>query len=371
MKKIKIYMQFPWRYGDSNYYKSLLEHAPKNVEYLNNLKHIGNITNNRKFEINNFIKQNIKKYLEIFFPFMINSHLTRCKSEYDLIHCAHCLSYNKRPWICDLEYPEQMWVSQNIKPSLESKKKVEKILGSDYCKKILSWTEWGKKDLIEKFPKIKEKIEVLHYAMPAQKAIKRNYEKITLFFFSRRFYFKGGLHAVEIMDRLTKKFPNVYGLVLSKIPKEVLDKYSPNKKIEFINSLVPYEKIMNEIFPRADIFLYPSYNDTYGFPMIEAQAFGIPVITVDGQSRREIVQDGKTGFVINEPDRKGMQGLTNLNTLKKTIDKLEKSTEILIKDKNLRKKMGLNCRKEIEYGKFSIEKRMKKLERIYEESINK
>lgn len=365
MKKIKIYMQYPWIVSDSNYYKYLLEYPPKNVDYINKIKKIGNITDKKKFKINNYIKQNLKKIITRIYRPIPNVHFTKNANKYDLIHCAHCLSLNKKPWVTDIEYPGQFWVSSN---KTKGKKRIKKLLMSKNCKKILAWTEWTKKEILKMFPEMKDKIEIITYAISLPKIKKKKRKEITLTFISRRFLFKGGLHAVEIIDRLTKKHANVYGIIVSDIPKEILNKYSANKKIQFFD-ILPYDKIMNKIFPETDIFVYPSYTDTFGFLMVEALSFGVPVITVGGQTRREIIEDRKTGFIIDEPKNLNIKSLKNLKDYSDIINELEKKTELLIKNKNLREKMSKNAIKEIRNGKFSIMKRNKKLKRIYKEAL--
>jgi hypothetical protein len=44
MKKIKVYLQYPWKFPDSPYYKCLLQEHPKEIEYLNVEKQKGVIT---------------------------------------------------------------------------------------------------------------------------------------------------------------------------------------------------------------------------------------------------------------------------------------------------------------------------------------
>ena len=43
--KIKVYLQYPWKFPDSPYYKYLLQEVPKEIEYYNVKKQKGVITN--------------------------------------------------------------------------------------------------------------------------------------------------------------------------------------------------------------------------------------------------------------------------------------------------------------------------------------
>lgn len=360
MNKIRIYLQRPWKFSDSPYYDYLTKNVSDNIEYVNTKgKEQGIIKELGRFKVLNKLKRIVKIILRNFFPFLPNAHLTRTTKEYDLIHCAHCLSLNKKPWVADIEYVNQLWAGGIVK---KEKKFILKLIKSKHCKKILAWTEWTKKGILEFFPEIENKIEVVYPAISVKGFKKKKDKKIRLLFVSRRFYFKGGYHALEVIDRLTRKHKNIEGLFVCDVPKKVKKKYSRNKNIKFMG-FTPKE----EIYPKADILIYPSYTDTFGFILLEALSFGIPVVTVGGQSRNDVVNDGKNGFVIEEPEKFDLKDLEKLEL--KIIKEMEKKAESLIKDKKLREKMSKNALKEFTTGKFSIKERNKKLEEIYTEAL--
>jgi len=366
MKKIKVYLQRPWKFSDSPYYSYLIKDVSRNIKYVNTEEKSQDIVKSLgQFKGLNKLKRVIKLTLRNFFPFLPNAHLTKTSKKYDLVHCAHCLSLNKKLWICDIEYVNQFWAGGITK---KQRKLILKLLKSEYCKKILAWTEWTKKEILKIFPEIEDKIEVIYPAIKIQKFKKNKDNKIRLLFISRRFYFKGGLHAVEVMDRITRKHKNVEALIISDTPKKVIEKYSQNKKIKF-KELTPREKILSEIYPKTDILVYPSYTDTFGFILLEAMSFGIPIITVEGQSREDLVRDGKNGFVVKEPKNWKLSDLEKTNL--KTVKEMEVKTEKLIKNKRLRNKMSENSLEEFKTGRFSIEKRNKNLERIYFDALKK
>ncbi len=367
MRMLNVYIQRPWKSNDSLYYKFLKESPPSGVKYIN-LENSNIIHNKNAMKINYYVKRFIKKIIRKIYPNMPNAHYTPGSDRYDLIHCAHCLSKNKTPWIGNMEYVGQFWASGGP-PSFSGRKKILKILKSPYCKKIVAWTEWVREDIIKYFPEIKDKIEVIYPGIPRQKFIKIKSDKVNLLFMCRHFYFKGGLYAVEVMDRLTKKFDNIEATIVGDIPEEIIKKYSKNKKIKLLG-MMPHEELINKVFPSADIFLYPSFNDTFGFPITEAMSFGLPVVGAERNSRRELIENGKTGFLVKTSfeDEKIPYYLRNLekNLLMGLMDK----TERLIKDEKLRIKMSKECRKLFEpSGKFSAETRNRKLKNIYIETM--
>ncbi|MEM2956658.1 MAG: glycosyltransferase family 4 protein [Candidatus Pacearchaeota archaeon] len=366
MRYIKVYLQKPWKYADNSYYLYLTKFSPKEIKFINS-NEFKVMYKPKKIKLNDFLKKSIRWFVKIFMPFLPNVHLT-IKKGYDIIHCTHCLSLNKVPWVADIEWVGQFWISGESK-NCSSKIFVRKILKSKYCKKILAWTKWTKEEIIKEFPEIKNKIEVLYPAVPTKKIRKKYKNKIVLLFSARKFYFKGGLHALDVIDKLTKKYDNVYGIIVSDVPKEILEKYKKNKKVKIYN-LLPQQKLFKEIYPKCDIFVYPSYTDTFGFGIIEAMSFGMPVVSVDGQSRKELIKNGKTGFVVKKPLKWDLRDLENLESLKDTIKQVEKKVELLIKSKHLREFMARNCIKEVENGRFSINKRNEKLKKIYKEIIS-
>ena len=348
MSKMKIYLQRPWKNSDSIYYVYLREQSPKSVNYVN-ANEFKLIQSEKEFKHNNFLKKNVKNLLKLF-PYMPNAHRTRFIGDYDLIHCAHCLSSNEEPWVADFEMINQLWACQNVN---EKKFKIKKLLESEFCKKIMPWTEWCKEEILEMFPEINDKIEVVYPAIPEKRLdLLRNdkgKDDINLFFYARNFFAKNGKDAIETMDKLTREYENVTGAIVSDVPDGILNKYSRNKKMTF-HRLMSQEKLF-ELCGKADVFVYPSRFDPFGFGIIEAFSFGLPVVSCEGQSRKELIGDGKTGYVVSERED------------------LIKMTEKLIVDEKLRKRMSKNCVKEIRDGKFSVKRRNEKLKRIYEEAL--
>ena len=363
MDKIKVYLQYPWKFPDSPYYKNLLQEHPKSVEYLNVKKQKGVLTSSRKLFFSHEFKRTVRRFIRIFRIPILNAHLTKSKEKYDLIHCAHCLSRNKGvPWIADFE---GMWQIYFENKSERLKRKLRKIMLRKECRKILPWTKDVEDGILKEFPELKDKMEVVYPAIPMPRIKRKKHKGINLLFVGRYFFRKGGLHALEAMDRLTKKYKDVSGIFVSDVPEELLRKYSKNKKIKFYK-LMPQEKLFQDVYAVSDIFIYPGYRDSFGFAFLEAMSFGIPVVTLNGFARKEIIQNSKTGFVIDKkipkPDMKRHR--------EDIVTDIVKETEKMIKNRKLLNKMSKNSIEWIKDGRFSIKERNRKMERIYKEALN-
>lgn len=361
MKKIKVYLQYPWKFPDSPYYKYLIDNPPENIEFLNAEKQKGVIVNKKLFLFSNFLKRNIRRLTNKLNLSLPNARLSP-RGNYDLIHCAHCLSKNKNnPWIADFESEWQFYIGNKTKTGV---KKVKKILLNKNCKKIMPWTQTTANEIIKEFPEIKNKIKVVYPAVPLPNIKRKRHKNINLLFVARYFYEKGGLHALEVIDRLTKKHNNVKGIIVSEVPENIKKRYSKNKKIEF-HGLMPQKDLFGKIFSEADIFVYPGYSDSFGFAYLEAMSFGIPIITVNRFARKEIVEDGKTGFITENKGIVWKKGFPLVKNKEKIINQLVENCSKLIENKKLREKMSKNCVGLIKNGKFSIKERNKKLKEIY------
>jgi glycosyltransferase involved in cell wall biosynthesis len=359
MNKIKVYLQYPWKFPDSPYYKYLIDSPPNDIEFLNVKKQKGVITNKRFFWVSNFLKKNIRGFANLFQLSIPNAHLSP-DEDYDLIHCAHCLSKNKnKPWVADIEMIASLAISGSN--SDKGKKKIRKILLSKNCKKILPWTNSVKDDLLRGFPEIEDKLEVVYPAVPFINNLNKSTNKnLKIIFVARYFDIKGGLIALEVLERLRKKY-GIEGIVISNVPINLKNKYSQLK----IYDLMPQQQLF-DLMKDSDLFLYPSSVDTFGFSLLEAMSFGLPVITINTSqtlSRLEIIENNKTGLIFDVNSKLSYDKLTDIEF--EIVDKLVKNASKLIEDPKFLKIMLNNCLKEIRGGKFSIKERNERLEGIY------
>ncbi|HOW36930.1 MAG TPA: glycosyltransferase family 4 protein [Candidatus Pacearchaeota archaeon] len=367
-KKINVYLQYPWKFPDSPYYKYLIENPPEGIKFLNAEKQKGVIINKKKFFLSNFIKKSIRGVFHTLGIPILNTHLTKTGENVDLIHCAHCMSLNESPWVADFESWWQFWISG----ALQKRKlnKVKKLILNENCKKIIPWTDAIKKDILEVMPEIKNKIEVVCPAVPFPNFKKIKHKKVTILYVARYFWVKGGLIALETLKKLKKKH-DIEIIFISDVPKKIKEKYPDIKILD----LVPQKKLI-EYYKSADIFFYPSLLDTFGFSLLESMSFGIPIVALNtgGTTNcKEIIEDGKTGLIIDVPSYQGNKIYKKIKRIGKVeeevIEQLVEKTGLLIKNKKLREKMSKECRETIKSGKFSIQARNKKLKKIYLEAL--
>ena len=84
--------------------------------------------------------------------------------------------------------------------------------------------------------------------------------------------------------------------------REKMEKESAQDRTIFTGKLV--DEALSEVYASADIFVFPSLTDTFGNVVLEAMASGIPVIAADEGGPKNIVQEGKNGFLIEPKNEK-------------------------------------------------------------------
>lgn len=73
--------------------------------------------------------------------------------------------------------------------------------------------------------------------------------------------------------------------------EQILNKYNNVKFLKYVHN-------MNKIYKKIDLAIVTSYFETFGYNVLEPQSYGIPVIAFDIVGPRDIIIDGKTGYLV-------------------------------------------------------------------------
>jgi glycosyltransferase involved in cell wall biosynthesis len=140
--------------------------------------------------------------------------------------------------------------------------------------------------------------------------------------------------------------------------KEVVESLKLSSSVDFLG-FCSHDRVREEL-KREDIFLAPHVTarngDKEGIPntIKEAMATGLPVISTYHAGIPELVEDGKSGFLVKEKD----------------VDGLAYYLDKLVENPELREEMGRRGRK-IVIDRFSLERGVEELEKIYESNVKR
>ncbi len=366
--------------------KELIKNPPEGYEFIveeNKGVSISDVSGLKKNKTISFFYN--KFFRKIISPYKLMSFLYKFKKipECDFIYTYGDLITRKKNWVVELDSVWDFIGNQN--EQIKNKKKIERILSSKYCKKIMPWNSWSKKTIEKELDteKFKDKIEVVHIAaeVPFQK--KKKGEKMKILFVGTSnqindyaVYSKGIREVVRAFNILSKRNKNIELIVISQIPDSLKKEIEENKNIKVLG-VIPRKEIF-EVYGSCDLFVYPAYF-SQSLSIVEALGNGLPVITTNIMIDEEdsMVEDGKNGFLIRIPDKESYRHPSIPKYKKYIEDFYEKNRKIivekivgkvseLIEDEKLREWMGRNSRKKY-LKEYSIEARNKKLKKIFDE----
>jgi len=143
---------------------------------------------------------------------------------------------------------------------------------------------------------------------------------------------KGGDLVLRVHQRVLHAEPR-----LTIVTSPRLAPYIRGKNVRVLHS-VPHDRLIRELFPRSDLFVFPARVDYSPWVVLEALWAGVPVITTRVGSISEMVRDGLNGFLLAEPSEGAL------------VAALEK-----VSDASLLTRMSLAARQEAE-RRYDLEK---------------
>lgn len=278
-------------------------------------------------KLDKYIIQNTKYQIQkLDFFFSPNLNFTSLSTTARRLLTIHDLSFEFYP---EFYTPKQRLWHQIINPKKQCQR-------ADI---ILTPSENTKRDVVKHYKINAEKIKVIYPGANQESRIKNQESAIKQYGLPKNFILFLGtieprkniiglIEAFELMSQNTKyKILNTsHSLVIAGAPgwnsKEIFARIqlSPCRdKIKYIGYVAPEYK--SALYAAADLFVYPSFYEGFGFPVLEAMATGTPVITSNRSSLPEISTNA--AYLIN-PHRSdeialGMERILNNDQLKNRL----------------------------------------------------
>jgi len=193
-----------------------------------------------------------------------------------------------------LEYeniPQAYSFWERIKSRFLTKRNAKK------AEKIIVPSQSVKNDLIKFYRINQEKIFVVYHGVEAKssKPIAKSSSKYILYL--------GGGHKRKNIEGLKK----AYEILKEKYPPASPAKLGGRGKIQHELVLAGVDKYISadekwKLLKNADIMVYPSLCEGFGFPPIEAQSFGVPVVSSNVSAMPEVLGDSAILINSNNPE---------------------------------------------------------------------
>jgi glycosyltransferase involved in cell wall biosynthesis len=111
---------------------------------------------------------------------------------------------------------------------------------------------------------------------------------------------------IQSLPKVYGKHPDIRMVIIGDGPeKNAMQEQAAQlgiaERVTFVGEL-PFAEVPAYL-KAADMFVFASVTETQGLVTMEALAAGLPVVAVDASGTRDIVEDGKQGFLVpNDPD---------------------------------------------------------------------
>jgi glycosyltransferase involved in cell wall biosynthesis len=164
-----------------------------------------------------------------------------------------------------------------------------------HAKRIIAVSENTKRDLIKLYDAKESDVEVVHHGIEIQgHSLKFKVNKPYLLYIGRIELKKNILGILEAYQILKEKYKIPHELVLAGAPGFGYEKIKfmiqdSRFKIHELGYISEDEK--QQLLAGADVFVFPSFYEGFGLPILEAQTAGVPVISSNISSIPEVVRN--------------------------------------------------------------------------------
>ncbi len=289
--------------GDGYVSQRLLEHIPSPEIQL--------ITTRGPMALANFLNRKVLGHHHAT-TFTNNYHWDPGLPLRDLYHFVNTIGTTPTPWIVSFEHYVPRWDPRSPFGM--------RLLASPRCRRLLALSDYARRAQEQLLSSredigaaIAAKIEVLH---PPQRLLVRSLDEKRLpagtlrcVFVGRDFFRKGGREVVDAVFRLIGEGRSIELDIVSSLDVgDYATRSSERDRTELVERITGLGSAVRlhgemanpdvlRLLRDSHVALLPTYDDTYGFSVLEAQASGTPVITTNVCALEEINPDA-AGWVV-------------------------------------------------------------------------
>jgi len=223
----------------------------------------------------------------------------------NLIYSPGYAVFNHFPFVVEIDNVAvlsyyKLGLLKVMKPILKS------VLKSKWCRHIICISEASRMGLINYFDdnEIASKSSVVYPYVDRPKITKRVSKTTRFLFISSNFYLKGGKEVAKAFFELKKKHQDIHLTIITKlneIDPDLRLTMERDKKITLLEANIDKSVLFEKYYSNADVFVLPTYQDSFGLVFLEALAAGLPIISTKMAATPEMIENNKNGFLCESP----------------------------------------------------------------------
>lgn len=220
-----------------------------------------------------------------------------------IIHaCERLLRRSPLPYVVDLEHADLFVFYQRV--ALErpwARAILERALCDDRLRFLLPWSEAARRSLMTVLSPatsavVAAKVRVVPPAirLAAERPRRRRPGPLRALFVGTAFYEKGAVEAVRAVQAVRSTVPVTLDIV-TYAPSEWASRLDAEPGITLHRP--GGADFVQRLYGEADVLLFPSHMDTFGYVVLEAMAHGLPVLAPRHLALTETIEEGSSGIL--------------------------------------------------------------------------
>jgi glycosyltransferase involved in cell wall biosynthesis len=295
----------------------------------------------------------------------------------------------KQPYYIDIEHAAALINFVNAADRQAEVQRVSEILNHPNCKSIIPISHAALASIRQVFGdaffrQISEKTRVIYPALPCYRdkwgqnlgEIRQDNSELKVLFVGVEPRRKGLFELIEACSRLADSGVKIELTAITKHHDLIQKKR--NFDLRLLLPRFKTEELMQEYMIKSDVFVLPTYIDSFGMVILEAMSCGTPVVATHQFAIPEMIRNGIEGYLLDHDplfvDRDPPQIPTrhhefrlDSRTHEQIVSGLEDSLRRLANDPLMRQRMGEAGMSHFrDSGKFSLVTRNRQLQRIFD-----
>ncbi len=154
--------------------------------------------------------------------------------------------------------------------------------------------------------------------------------------------------AIDAVDSLRHEFPTLRFIIIHDGElRASLEAYVMERNLEAHIFFTGTIENAARLLPAFDVFVLPSKSEAFGYVLVEAGQAGLPVVATRVGGIPEIIENHKTGLLVESGDREGFT----------------QALRALLSDSRMRQELGTAHQKRVE--QFSLDEMLRKIRALY------